>query len=53
MSKWSSHDAHDERFERAVFVARQHPDDIGLLEAIAHYSRADPFEITEEEAGDA
>ncbi len=50
MSKWSNH---DERFERAVFVSQQHPDDISLLDAIAHYSRADPYEITDEEAGDA
>ena len=49
MSKWSNH---DERFERAVFVSRQHPDDINLLDAIAHYSRADPFEISGERAAD-
>ena len=44
MSKWINH---DERFERAVFVSRQHPDDISLLNAIAHYSRADPYQIEE------
>lgn len=41
MSRW--HD--DDRFERAVFVSRQHPDDISLLDALAHYSRADPYRI--------
>ncbi|WP_435075249.1 hypothetical protein [Halorubrum sp. HHNYT27] len=41
MSRWDA----DERFTRAVFVARQYPADISLLDAIAHYSRADPFEL--------
>jgi len=51
MSKWSDT---DERFERAVFVSRQHPDDIDLLDAIAHYSRADPTDLTAgEEVADA
>jgi len=44
MSKWSGN---DERFERAVFVSKQHPDNISLLDAIAHYSRADPTDLTE------
>lgn len=41
MSRWDT----DDRFTCAVFVARQHPADISLLNAIAHYSRADPFEL--------
>ena len=45
MSKWSNN---DDRFQRAVFVARQHPDDISLLDAIAHYSRADPTDLRDE-----
>jgi len=48
MSKWSGN---DERFARAVFVSKQHPDDIGLLDAIAHYSRADPTDLTAGEEG--
>jgi len=41
----SRHGMSDERFRKAVFVSRQHPDDIDLLDALAHYSRADPFRV--------
>jgi len=45
----SKYNMDDERFRRAVFVAKQHPDGIGLLDAIAHYSRGDPFRVDETE----
>jgi len=41
----SKYNMSDDTFRRAVFVAKQHPDDIGLLDAIAHYSRGDPFRV--------
>lgn len=44
----SKHNMTDDTFRRAVFVHKQHPDDIGLLDAIAHYSRADPFRVNDE-----
>lgn len=48
----SKYNMDDERFRRAVFVAKQHPDDIRLLDAIAHYSRGDPFRVDGMETAD-
>lgn len=44
MSKRNNNDG---RFERAVLVSRQHPEDFSLLDAIVHYFRANPYEIRE------
>jgi len=49
MSKFTTADDElEDRIDRGVVVQEAHPDDISMLEYLAHHSDADPFELTED-----